>query len=69
MSKPKTSSPAEDLLAALRPLTVPIDQLTDAELDARLEATRDVHLRAVKVGLLRMREATLASMKAESEND
>ncbi|MBO9559540.1 MAG: hypothetical protein J7515_13305 [Caulobacter sp.] len=59
MSRAKPPTPANDHLAAFGK-TDDLDSLTDAEIEARLEATSDVLGRAIKLRILRLREQTLA---------
>jgi hypothetical protein len=68
MSKTKTPKPANDHLAAFGK-TDDLDRLTDAEIQARLDATGLTLLRVIRLRILRMREQTLARLEASAGKD
>ncbi|TCS18294.1 hypothetical protein [Caulobacter sp. BK020] len=68
MSKFKPPRPANDHLSAFGGGDDP-DQLTDAEIDARIEAAEIARRRALKLGLLRMLETPLPSAARETGPD
>ncbi|WP_426009876.1 hypothetical protein [Caulobacter sp. DWR2-3-1b2] len=65
MSKPQPPKPANDHLAAFA--AVDDDQLTDAQLKARLDAAHSAHARALKLALLRFSEQNAARIHAQLE--
>ena len=66
MSKPKPPTPANDHLAAFGK-TDDLDRLTDAEIQARLDATGETLMRALDLRILRTREETLARLAARKD--
>ncbi len=68
MSKPKPPTPANDHLAAFGK-TDDLDRLTDAEIDARMEATGEAVMRALKLRILRIREGNLARLEDGANKD
>jgi hypothetical protein len=64
MSKPKT--PANDHLAAFGKAD-DLDRLTDAEIQARLDATGETMMRDLNLRILRLREQTLARLAARGK--
>lgn len=59
MSKPKPPTPANDPLAAFGKGD-DLDGLTDAEIQARLDASSAALMREIDLRILRIREQTLA---------
>ena len=68
MSKPKPPTPANDHLAAFGK-TDDLDRLTDAEIQARLDATGETLMRALDLRILRTREETMALLEARARRD
>uniref|UniRef100_B0T2Y3 Uncharacterized protein n=1 Tax=Caulobacter sp. (strain K31) TaxID=366602 RepID=B0T2Y3_CAUSK len=68
MSKPKPPAPANDHLAAFGK-TDDLDRLTDAEIQARLDATGETLMREINLRILRTREETLALLEARARKD
>ena len=68
MSKPKPPTPANDHLAAFGK-TDDLDRLTDAEIQARLDATGETLMRALDLRILRTREETMALLEARARKD
>ena len=68
MSKPKPPAPANDHLAAFGKKG-DLDRLTDAEIQARLEATGEALTREINLRILRTRERTLARLAARAGKD
>ena len=66
MSKPKPPTPANDHLAAFGK-TDDLDRLTDAEIQARLDATGETLMRALDLRILRTREETMALLEARAQ--
>jgi len=66
MSRPKT--PANDHLAAFGKGD-DLDRLTDAEIQARLDASSQTLMRELNLRILRTRERTLARLAASAGKD
>ena len=66
MSKPKPPTPANDHLAAFAKGD-DLDSLTDAEIEARLEATGKALHREMNLMILRLREQTLSRPPAKAD--
>jgi len=66
MSRPKT--PANDHLAAFGKKD-DLDNLTDAEIEARLAASHKAMMRELNLRILRTREQTLARLAASAAKD
>ena len=68
MSKPKPPTLANDHLAAFGK-TDDLDRLTNAEIEARLEASDETLMRELSLRILRIQEESLAQMEARARKD